>query len=708
MKRWILYVGMILSLTVMAAADEGMWLFNHAPVERIKAKYGFTLTPAWLEHAQLSSVRFNNGGSGSFVSADGLAFTNHHVAQTCLHGISTPDKDLYKTGFYAKSYAEEPKCPDLELNVLVSIEDVTDKVNAGVKPDMAAAAAGAAQRAAMSQIESDCNKATGLRCDVVTLYSGAIFHLYKYKKYTDVRLVFAPEFDIAFFGGDPDNFEFPRYDLDVAFFRVYENDKPVHLDHYLKWSAGGLKAGDLVFVSGHPGSTGRLLTVSQLAFLRDIGFPFQLEILNRRDRLLRDWSAKEEENHRRAQEEVFGIENNIKRMKVYYSSLFDQRIMDKKQAEETALKDSLSADPKKKAEFGNPWSEVGQAMKVQREVYVPVMLLERDYAFRGDLAGIARTLVRLAIEKPKPNAERLREYRDSALPSLEQSLFASTPIYKDLEELQLADSLATLQEKLPDDAAAQAVLKGRSPAVVAHELIANTKLDEVGFRKQLYQGGLEAVGASTDPLIVMMRTIDQEARKLRTRYDDEVDSVVRLAGGAIGRLRFARDGYNVSPDATFTLRLSYGPVRGYVEDGLGNVVPQGTAIPPFTKIGGAFTRADKMGNQDPFQLPKSWLDARKAGKLKLDTPFDSVSTGDIIGGNSGSPVINTAGEVVGIIFDGNMQSLPWIYVYDDTAGRAVSVDSRGILEALRNVYGATRVSDELTGAVAASKESNSK
>jgi hypothetical protein len=696
-KRWVLFTGIVLSLAAVAAADEGMWLFNHPPAAQIKAKYGFTLTSAWLEHVQLSSVRFNNGGSGSFVSADGLAFTNHHVAQTCLHGLSTADKDLYKTGFYAKSYAEEPRCPDLELNVLVGIEDVTDKVNAGVKPGMAAAAAGAAQRGATSQIEADCNKITGLRCDVVTFYSGAIYHLYRYKRYTDVRLVFAPEFDIAFFGGDPDNFEFPRYDLDVAFFRVYENGKPVHIEHYLKWSAGGLKDNDLVFISGHPGSTGRLLTMSQLESLRTVVFPFQLEILNRRDQLFRNWGAKSEENYRRAQEDLFGIENNLKRLKVYYTSLSDPAIMDKKQAEETTLKQTLSADPQKKAEYGNPWAEVDQAIKVQQEIYLPLTLIERDYAFRGDLAGFARTLVRLAIEKTKPNATRLHEYSESALPSLEQRLFASTPIYKDMEEVELADSLATLQEKLPNDPATQLVLKGRAPAAVAHELIANTKLDDINVRKQLYQGGLEAIGASTDPLIVLMRTIDPEARKYRSRYDDEVDSVVRQAGGAIGRLRFARDGYNVPPDATFTLRLSYGPVRGYVEDGLGDVVPKDTKIPPFTQIGGAFTRADKMGNKDPFRLPKSWLDAKQAGKLKLDTPFDSVSTGDIIGGNSGSPVINTAGELVGIIFDGNMQSLPWIYVYDDVAGRAVSVDSRGILEALRDVYGATRVSEELTG-----------
>ena len=284
--------------STVASADEGMWLYNAPPKDRIKAKYGFELTQEWLDHIRLSSVRFNNGGSGSFVSADGLTFTNHHVGAACVQQLSTEGHDYIKAGYYAKTQAEEAKCPNLELNQLVGIEDVTDKVNAGVKPEMSAADAGQAQRAAMSQVEKDCTTATGLRCDVVTFYSGQVYNLYKYKKYTDVRLVFAPEFDAAFFGGDPDNFTYPRYDLDITFFRVYENDKPAHLDHYLQWSRTGVKDGDLIFVSGHPGNTGRLLTMAQLELLRDVQYPSVLKILTRRIALLQDYSKQSEENDR--------------------------------------------------------------------------------------------------------------------------------------------------------------------------------------------------------------------------------------------------------------------------------------------------------------------------------------------------------------------------------------------------------------------------
>lgn len=695
-RRLMLFACALLSLSAMLVADEGMWPFNHAPIAKIKARYNFTLTPTWLEHVQKSSVRFNSGGSGSFVSADGLTFTNHHIAQTCLHAISTSEKDLYKTGFSAKTRADEPKCPDLELNVLMSMDDVTNEVDAGIAPAMSVAEAGTRQRANMSRLEADCAKSTGLRCQVVTLYSGAVYQIYRYKKYTDVRLVFAPEFDIAFFGGDPDNFEYPRYDLDIAFFRIYENDRPVHLEHYFKWSTTELKAGDLVFVSGHPGSTDRLATMAQLEFLRDVSLPLSLETGSRRDTLLKNWGAKSEENYRRAQETIFTIENNLKRNKVYQSSLFDKKIMDKKLAEEELLKRSVISDPKK-TEHDDPWADVARAIKVEREIYLPLLMIERRSGFGGDLAGYARTLVRVATEKRKPNSRRLREYSDTALPSLEQSLFANNPVYKDMEEVLLADSLGLLKEKLPNDPAMHEVLKGGAPGDVAHELVAATNLDSPAVRKQLYEGGEAAITSSTDPMIVLMRTIDAEARTYRTRYDDQVSSVERIAGGRIGRLRFARNGFGVAPDATFTLRLSYGAVRGYTEDGLGDVTPKGTKVPAFTSTGGIFERADKMSNREPFRLPKSWLDAKEVGKLNLNTPFNFASTGDIIGGNSGSPVINKAAEVVGIIFDGNMQSLPWRYVYDDAIGRAVSVDSRGILQALRNVYGAARVADELSG-----------
>jgi hypothetical protein len=436
--------------------------------------------------------------------------------------------------------------------------------------------------------------------------------------------------------------------------------------------------------------------MSQLGFLRDVGLPLQLEIGLRRDKLLQAWGARSPENFRRAQEIIFTIENNLKRNKVYHSSLFEAVITGRKQTEESSLKQLLAGDPAKAREYGDPWGDLDKAMSVERQIYLPYTLIENRNAFLGSLAGYARTLVRVATEKPKPNGQRLREYGDANLPSLEQTLFADAPVYPDLEEVQLADSLAMLQEKLPNDAVTRAVLNGRTPAVVAHEAVAGSRLADPGVRRQLYQGGEPAIKASTDTMIVLMRTIDPDARAYRTRYDDEVASVERIAGGAIGRLRFARDGYSVPPDATFTLRLAYGAVRGYVEDGQGDVVTKGTNVRPLTTIGGAFERAEAKGQKDPFRLPKTWLDARRSGTLNLNTPLNFASTNDIIGGNSGSPVVSARGEVVGIIFDGNMQSLPWRYVYDDAIGRAVSVDSRGILEALRHIYNAGRLADELT------------
>ena len=688
MKRCLsILLAIVFLASSLATADEGMWLYNAPPKEKIKAKYGFELTQQWLDHVRLSSVRFNNGGSGSFVSADGLTFTNHHVGAACVQQLSTEGHDYIKTGFYAKTQADEAKCPALELNQLVGIEDVTDKVNTGVKSGMSAADAGQAQRAAMSQVEKDCSTSTGLRCDVVTFYSGQVYNLYKYKKYTDVRLVFAPEFDIAFFGGDPDNFTYPRYDLDITFFRVYENDKPAHLDNYLKWSATGVKDGDLIFVSGHPGSTGRMLTMAQLDFLRDVQYPAALKLFARRIALLQDFSKQSEENARIAKEDIFGLQNSQKAITGYESGLVDKAIMDKKAADESALRASFKADPKN-AGASDPWEEIAQAIKVQQAIYPNLTYLERLRGFSGRLAQIARVLVRAAEEKPKPNQDRMREFRDSALPSLEQQLFSTAPIYKNLDSVLLADSLAEMQDALgKENPDVQKVLQGKPPADAAKDFISNTKLEDVAVRKQLYEGGKAAIDASTDPLIVAMRAIDPDARAARKEFDDKVDSVVRRDGTLIAKARFAQSGFAQPPDATFTLRLSYGAVKGYEENG--------KAIPFDTNIGGAYQHAAEHGDKPPYNLPESWMKSKP--KLDLKTPLNFVSTADIIGGNSGSPTVNKKGEVVGIIFDGNIESLPWNFAYSDAQGRAVSVDSRGIQEALRKIYGAGALADELMG-----------
>ncbi len=679
---------LLLLLVTPLVADEGMWLFNAAPTQKIKAAYGFTPTPEWLEHVRISSVRFNNGGSGSFVSPEGLTFTNHHVAQVCISGLSSSGKDIMKTGFYAKTHAEEAKCPDLELNVLMGMEDVTDKVMAAAKPGMSDAEKGTAQRAAMSQVEKDCTTATGMRCDVVTLYAGSVYHLYRYKKYTDVRLVFAPEFEAAFFGGDPDNFTYPRYDLDITFFRIYENDKPVQLKDYLKWSPSGVKDGDLVFVSGHPGGTARLLTVAQLEFLRDVEFPWRLMSYQRRIAALKAFGAGSAEKAREAQEDIFGIENSYKAINGEYADgLKNERLLATKRAEEQQLRQTVEADAKLKADYGDAWELIAKAVAVRREIFAPYTCFESRAALRGDMAGFARLLVRVATEKTKPNGQRLREYRDSALPSLEQQLFAASPVYKDLNVAVLTESLAEAMETVGrDNPILQQVLAGRSPAEAAAQLINGSKLDDAAFRKQLYQGGVAAIESSTDALIVAMRTLDPEARKLRKRFDDEVDSVLRANGGRIAKARFSKSGFTQPPDATFTLRLSYGAVRGYTENG--------KAIPHATNFTGAFLHAAEHNNQTPFNLPESWLKAKTG--IKLQTPLNFVHTSDIIGGNSGSPTINRNAEVVGIIFDGNIQSLPWDFAFDDVQGRAVSVDSRGIIEALRAIYGAGALADELT------------
>jgi hypothetical protein len=609
------------------------------------------------------------------------------VGAACVQQLSTEAHDYIKTGFYAKTQAEEVKCPNLELNQLVGIEDVTQKVNAGVKPRMSAADAGQATRAASSQIEKQCATETGLRCDVIMFYSGEIYNLYKYKKYTDVRLVFAPEFDIAFFGGDPDNFTYPRYDLDITFFRVYENGKPAHLDNYLKWSPTGVKDDELIFVSGNPGNTGRMQTMAQLDFLKNVQYPAALKLYARRIALLENFSKESEENARIAKEDIFGLQNSQKAITGYLAGLRDKAIMDKKAAEEAKLKAEFTATAKN-AGAPNPWEEIAGAIDAEKKIYPDLTYLERMRGFSSRLAQIARVLVRSAEEKQKPNQDRLREYRDSALPSLEQQLFSPAPIYKNLETALLSDSLSDMQEALgQDNPDVKKVLQGRTPAEAAKDLISNTKLDDVEVRKQLYEGGQAAIDASRDPMILAMQAVEPDALAARKEFDDKVDAVVRQDGALIARTRFKASGFTQPPDATFTLRLSYGQVKGYREDG--------RAIPFETTMGGAYEHAAAHGDKPPYNLPESWIKAKP--ELNLKTPLNFVSTADIIGGNSGSPTVNTKGEVVGIIFDGNIQSLAWNFAYSDVQGRAVSVDARAIQEALRRIYGATALADELMG-----------
>jgi hypothetical protein len=675
------------TLHITALADEGMWTFNNVPRAEIKKKYGFEVTDEWLNKIRLASVRFNNGGSGSFVSPNGLVLTNYHIVEDIVGDVSTPEKDLAKEGFVAKTRAEEIKAPSLELNVLMSIEDVTSRVLGAVKAGATDAEAFAARRAEIAAIEGESLKATGLRSDVITLYQGGQYNLYRYKKYTDVRLVFVPEFQAAFFGGDPADFNFPRFNIDMALVRVYENDQPVHPEHYFKWSTTGAKEGSLVFVTGNPGSTSRLDTVAHLEQLRDTSIPIILRLLERREEVLKKYMSLGEEQTRQAQNELNSVQNSLKVYRGQLKGLKDPALMARKMKEEQALRKAIAANPERQKMYGDAWDAIANAHKTYPTYVRDRRIFEQAAGFNSTLFSYARTLVRLAAENEKPNAERLPEYTDARRASLEQGLYSPAPIHKDFEKLKLVDSLGFMVELLgADNELVKQVLAGKTPEARADELISGTKLDDPEYRKELAKGGKAAIDASTDPMIVVARLIDPKAREVRKRYESEVTGVERANYAKIARALFETEGTKLYPDATFTLRLSYGAVEGYVENG--------KKVPPFTTLGGLYARSEQFKQQFPYSLPPRWWEKKSA--LNLNTPFNFVSTNDIIGGNSGSPAINQNGELVGLIFDGNIQSLVGDFMYDPSVNRAISVDSRGMLEVLKKIFNANDIAAELT------------
>lgn len=661
-----------------AHGDEGMWLFNDLPLAMLKERYGFEPSKEWAEHLMKSSVRFNVGGSASFISSTGLVLTNHHVGSDTLFKLSTPERNIMEVGFLAKTPDQELKAPDLELNQLVNIKDVTDVVKASVTDGMSTEQAVAARRAVIAKIEKEALDESGLKSTVTTLYGGGRYHLYQYKKYTDVRLVWAPETAIAFFGGDADNFEYPRYCLDATIFRVYEDGKPAKIEHFLKWSANGPEENEVAFVSGNPGRTSRIFTMDALKYQRDLNLPYIMANLRRQEILLQQYALRGKENARRARDELFGVQNSRKARLGMLAGLQDPQVLADKAAAEAKLREIIAADPKLKA-LGSAWDTIAETTKKRAS------LLGKGVAINSQLYNIALELVQMAEEDQKPSGERLPEFSDAGRESLLQQLYSEAPIYTDLDQTLLGDSIAkTLEQRGFDDPVCQKILAGKSPSDRAAELISGTELLSVEARKKIAAGGIQAINDSKDPMIMLAKIVNPPIRRIRS-ITDQLDEQDKQAYALIAEAKFATQGTSAYPDATFTLRLAFGPVKGYEQDG--------QQIPAWTNMGGAFEHETKHEGLTDYKLPESWKKAES--KLSKTTPFNFVSTADIIGGNSGSPVVNKAGELVGLIFDGNVQSLSGNYVYTDKQARSVSVHSSAIREALQVVYGADNIVKEL-------------
>jgi len=680
MKHLVVVAALVGALP--ALADEGMWTYNNFPSAKVKAKYGFEPSQQWLDNVRLSSARIAGGCSASFVSPNGLVMTNHHCTRGCIEQLSTAEKDYIANGFYAKAEAEELKCPAMEINQLSEIVDVTDQLNKATQ-GLTGKQYADTLKAEMSKIEKDCATSDQIRCDVVTLYQGGKYNLYKYRRFQDVRLVFAPEHAIAFFGGDPDNFEFPRYDLDVSFIRVYQDGKPAPTPNHFKWSKGGAKEGELTFVSGHPGRTSRGLTVAELEYQRDVAMPKMLVTLAEVRGMITEFQKRGPEQQRISNNIKFGVENGLKAIKGRHEALVDKKFFATKVAAEQELRQKVDADPELKKKYGAAWDEIAKAQEQLKSIRKELNYIEQGQGLGSQTFDIAKALVRAADELPKENGQRLREFTDAKLPGLKAQLLSPAPIYPELEIARLEFTLTKLREELgPDHPFVKKVLGKESPLGLATRLVNGTQLRDVKVRQQLLEGGKKAITASQDPMIKLAVLVDPDGRAIRKNYEENIESVIRKNSELVAKAKFEAYGTNVYPDATFSLRLSYGSVQGYMEDG--------KKVAPFTQMAGSYERHT---GEEPFALPKSWLDSK--AKLKLSTPMNFVTNNDIIGGNSGSPIINKDAEIVGVVFDGNIQSLGGDFGFDESANRAVSVHSDAILESLQKIYGANRVLEEL-------------
>jgi hypothetical protein len=671
------------SITAPALADEGMWTYDNFPAAKMRAKYGWAPDAAWLEHARLGSIRLTLGCSASLVSPDGLVMTNHHCVRECVSELADAQHDYIANGFYAATGAEEKKCPAMEANQLVKITDVTKQVEA-VTAGKSDRAFHEAERAAKAQIESTCGTAADVRCEVVTLYQGGVYDLYKYKRYQDVRVVFAPEEDAAFFGGDPDNFTFPRYDLDAAFVRIYDSGAPLHTDTFLKFSTKGVKQGDIAFTSGNPGSTERDDTLAELEFQRDAAQPFISYLYSELRGVLSEFATKGPEQARTSKTLLFGMENSLKAIKGRQLALVEGPLVADKAHAEKEFRRRVAADPKLAKKYGGAWDAVAAAVAHQRNIYVRGFLLERVPQRMSDLLGHSVALNRYAAEIGKPDGQRLEEFSDANFPALRQQIVSPAPIHGELEKTVLTWWLTKVREYLgTSDPDVRTLLDNNSPEEIADMLVTGAKLGEASLRAQLLEGGASAINAYHDPLIDFARKLDVPARAVRADSENNVKAVITKNAALIAKARFALEGKGTYPDATFTLRLSYGAVAGYEENG--------RTVTPTTNFAGAYAHAT---GRDPFKLPDSWMRAEKA--VDPNAQLNFVSTNDIIGGNSGSPVIGRNGEAIGLIFDGNIQSLGGDFGYDGSQNRAIAVDVTGITEALKNIYRADRLVKELT------------